>query len=401
MHTRAGWLINARKSLPDGFIGRSEHTRKELMFVCDSESRVARTSQPTPLPPSATLRVIRTMASSSPPVTKAVLAKARSLSMERLTRPIVSWKDTAGSAARFKPSVNQPRRARSALDCLSPRSRRSSCSSAPQSTIFPALTESQGRLIVRPAKKIGSDARTSPSADSGCIAPSSLPAGRAVFTKPRRTSCASMIPSSTAGRIGFVAGVPFLVVEPVGLRPLGRHPTDGEVDVADATLAQRLVLPEVPHRIRIELLRRNVPHPSRVPGPAEVHVRGHRLVNRVFDGRWLTQPLRRQLPHRREPQIVGHQGDVCVAARASGFERERFGEGDRRRIRVDFEHVFPREAQRRADDLAGKWDPFLKCGCVRPLSSGDGHGGSSVPRAACDPLKAWKSGRLLRTERIK
>ncbi len=110
-----------------------------------------------------------------------------------------------GSAAEFSPTLTQPIRARRTFDMPRIRSRRSACASAPQSTIRPARMRNHGRTIVRPPKNSGSTARTMPSADSGRIAAVSLPAGSVVSTKPRRTSAAPTIPSSSAGGIRFRA----------------------------------------------------------------------------------------------------------------------------------------------------------------------------------------------------
>ena len=137
--------------------------------------------------------------------------------------------------------------------------------------------------------------------------------------------------------------------------------------MADAASPEGLVLSLVPHGVRVELLRRDVLHPPRVRGPAEIDVRRDRLVDRDLRGRGLAQPPRGQLPHRGEPQVVRHEGDVGVAPRTARLEGEGLREGDRRGIRINLEDVLPPEAEGATHDLLRDRDPPLERGLPHGL----------------------------------
>jgi len=154
-----------------------------------------------------------------------------------------------------------------------------------------------------------------------------------------------------------IAAVPFLVVEAVGLGALRREAPNRQVDVPDPPLPSRFVLPVAPQTVRLELLGWDVPHPTGVRGTAEVDVRRLRLGERMLDRGGRAQPLGRQLAHRREPQIIRHEGEVRVAPGAACLEGQRFRERDGGRIGVDREHVLPAKAEGRADNLAGERNP--------------------------------------------
>src|SRR5256712_2313743 len=170
-----------------------------------------------------------------------------------------------------------------------------------------------------------------------------------------------------------VAPVPLLVVQAVGLCALRCDAPNGQVDVPDPPLPPRFVLSVAPQAIRLKLLGWDVPHSAGVRGAPEVNVRGFRLGDRMFDWGGCTQPLRRQLFHRREPEVVRHERKVRVAPCAARFEGQRFSEWDGRRIGVDRKDVLPSETEGRVDDLASERNPRFerRRGRLRRLK---GHG---------------------------
>src|SRR3989449_2203938 len=171
----------------------------------------------------------------------------------------------------------------------------------------------------------------------------------------------------------LVAPVPFLVVEAVGLCALRCDAPNRQVDVPDPPLPPRFVLSVAPQAIRLKLLGWDVSHSAGVRGAAEVNVRGFRLGDGMFDWGGGTKPLRRQLFHRREPEVVRHERKVRVAPCPARFEGQRFSEWDGRRIGVDRKDVLPSEAEGRVDDLASERNPRFerRRGRLRRLK---GHG---------------------------
>src|SRR5437879_6879326 len=93
-----------------------------------------------------------------------------------------------GSAAGFRPTVNQPMRAPDVFDdfwrCL----RMASFYAAPDATILPRWTSYQCPRIARPIAKIGSAELTTPTTETGSIAASTSQAGRGDDTERHRQS---------------------------------------------------------------------------------------------------------------------------------------------------------------------------------------------------------------------
>src|SRR5207245_10341179 len=87
----------------------------------------------------------------------------------------------------------------------------------------------------------------------------------------------------------------------------------------------------------------------------------------MFDWGGCTQPLRRQLFHRREPEVVRHERKVRVAPCAARLEGQRFREWDGRRIGVDRKDVLPSETEGRVDDSPSERNPRLERRRVRVL----------------------------------
>src|SRR2546425_689505 len=159
------------------------------------------------------------------------------------------------------------------------------------------------------------------------------------------------------GGLFVIVVVPFLVVEAMGLGAPGGEAPNRRVDAPAPPLLSRFVLPVPPQTVRLELLGWDLPHATRVRRSAEVDVRRLRFGERMLDWGGCTQPLRRQLFHRREPEVVRHERKVRVAPCPARFEGQRFSEWDGRRIGVDCKDVLPSEAEGRVDDLASERNP--------------------------------------------